>query len=476
MADNRAEMGLIGLGEMGRNLVLNMADHGYSVAVYNRTLEKTREFMEKEAGSRPIRPGTSPAEFVGLLRRPRAIVLMISAGRAVDEMIGELLPLLEPNDLIIDAGNSFFPDTDRREQILNEKGFLYMGLGISGGGSGARFGPSLMPGGSPQAYERVGPVFEAIAARVNGSACVAHLGKGSAGHYVKMVHNGIEYGLMQLIAESYHLLKQGLGLNDDEISRTFARWNQTELQSYLLEITARIFLQEDDRGPGRLIDSILDQAGQKGTGLWTSANALELQVPIPTIDLAEMMRDLSGYGQARQTLGRIFGGSTPLFHGDPEGFISCLGRALYGGMILTYCQGLALLQKASQIYQYGLQLAEVARIWRGGCIIRAALLEKIMTAYRIQSDLPLLLMDPDLEETFKSCQQDLRSTIKTAVDLGIPLPGLMASLLYYDSFRSKWLPANLIQAQRDYFGAHTYQRLDAPGVFHTDWERNEKRL
>jgi 6-phosphogluconate dehydrogenase len=471
MVDNKMEMGLIGLGEMGRNLVLNMADHGFSVAVYNRTSEKTREFMEKEAGARPIRPGTSLSEFVGLLRRPRAIVLMIPAGRAVDEIIGELLPLLEPNDLIIDAGNSFFSDTDRREQTLAKKGILYMGLGISGGGSGARFGPSLMSGGSPRAYERVGPILEAIAARVNGSACVTHLGKGSAGHYVKMVHNGIEYGLMQLIAETYHLLKQGLGLNNDELSRTFARWNQTELQSYLLEITARIFLQEDDRGPGRQIDSILDQAGQKGTGLWTSASALELQVPIPTIDLAEMMRDLSGYGQERLTLGRIFGGSTSLFHGDQEGFISCLGRALYGGMILTYCQGLALLYKASQTYQYGLQLGEVARIWRGGCIIRAALLEKIMTAYRIQPDLPLLLMDPDLAETLKSCQHNLRSIIKTGVDLGIPLPGLMASLLYYDSFRSNWLPANLIQAQRDYFGAHTYQRLDAPGVFHTDWEK-----
>jgi 6-phosphogluconate dehydrogenase len=472
MANHLGEIGLIGLGEMGRNLVLNMADHGISVVVYNRTQEKTREFMEKEAGSRPIRPGTSLSEFIGLMPRPRAILLMIQAGRAIDDMIQELLPLLDPDDLLIDGGNSLFSDTDRRERTLAQKGLLYLGLGISGGGSGARYGPSLMPGGSPQAYERVRPILEAIAAKVEGEPCVTYLGQGSAGHYVKMIHNGIEYGLMELIAETYHLLKQGLGLNNDELSRIFELWNQTGLKSYLIEITARIFLQEDEMGKGRLIDWIQDQAGQKGTGLWTSTNALELQIPVPTIDLAEMMRDLSGYAQERQAMSQVFESPRSLFRGEPKGWTAQIGQALYGGMIVTYSQGLALLQKASQTYHYGVPLDEVARIWRGGCIIRAALLDKIQAAYRIQPDLIHLLIATELAEKMKSCQNDMREVIKAAVDLAIPVPGLMASLAYFDSFRSPWLPANLIQAQRDYFGAHTYKRTDIPGTFHTRWRRD----
>ena len=327
-----------------------------------------------------------------------------------------------------------------------------------------------MPGGSPQAYERVRPILEAIAAKVEGEPCVTYLGKGSAGHYVKMIHNGIEYGLMELIAETYHLLKQGLGLNNDELSRIFEQWNQTGLKSYLIEITARIFLQEDEMGKGRLIDWIQDQAGQKGTGLWTSTNALELQIPVPTIDLAEMMRDLSGYTQERQAMSRVFESPRSLFRGERQGWTAQIGQALYGGMIVTYSQGLALLQKASQTYHYGVPLDEVARIWRGGCIIRAALLDKIQAAYRIQPDLIHLLIATELAEKMKSCQNDMREVIKAAVDLAIPVPGLMASLAYFDSFRSSWLPANLIQAQRDYFGAHTYKRVDAPGVFHTEWK------
>ena len=396
--------------------------------------------------------------------------MLISAGRPVDELIQELLPLLEPNDLIIDGGNSFFSDTDRRERELAGKGFLYLGLGISGGGLGARYGPSLMPGGTPQAYERVRPILEAIAAKVQGIPCVAHLGPGSAGHYVKMVHNGIEYGFMQLIAETYHLLKQGLGLNNDALSLIFDRWNQTELQAYLIEITARIFRQEDEKSGGRLIDKILDQAGQKGTGMWTSVNALELQVPVPTIDLAVVMRDLSGCQQERQAVSRMPGGEFPPFQGKRERFIAQLGEALYGGLILTYGQGLTLLRKASRTYHYGLDLGEVVRIWSGGCIIRAFLLEKILAAYRVQPDLIHPLMDPDLAERMKPCQEPLRTVITTAVELGIPVPGLMASLAYYDGLRSPWLPANLIQAQRDYFGAHTYKRVDGPGIFHTQWK------
>jgi 6-phosphogluconate dehydrogenase len=398
------------------------------------------------------------------------VLLMISAGQAVDEIIRELLPLLEANDLIIDGGNSLFSDTDRREKALAEKRLLYLGLGISGGGLGARYGPSLMPGGSPQAYERVRPILEAIAAKVDEIPCVSHLGIGSAGHYVKMVHNGIEYGLMQLIAETYHLLKQGLGLNNDNVSLIFNRWNQTELKSYLIEITARIFCQEDEKSGGRLIDQILDQAGQEETGMWTSMNALELKVPVPTIDLAVAMRGLSGYQQERQALSLMLEGDHLPFQGEQEEFVAQVGEALYGGMILTYCQGLTLLRKGSLTYHYGLDLGEVARIWSGGCIIRAFLLEKIRAAYRVQPDLFHPLIDFDLAIRTKSCQEPLRRVIKAAVEMGIPLPGLMASLVYYDSFRSPWLPANLIQAQRDYFGSHTYKRVDAPGVFHTEWK------
>jgi 6-phosphogluconate dehydrogenase len=472
MTSTGNSIGVIGLGEMGRNLVLNIADHGVSVTVFNRTPEKTKDFMEREAKSRPIRAASHLTELITGLRRPRSILMMISAGSAVDDLIDNLLPLLEPGDLLVDGGNSFFRDTDRRERKVSEKGCLYLGLGVSGGGFGARYGPSLMPGGSSQAYERLRPILEIIAARVGGEPCVTYLGRGSAGHYVKMVHNGIEYGLMQLIAEAYHFLKQGLGLTNEELAGLFTRWNETELQGYLLEITARIFLQKDVLSGGQLIDHILDQAGQKGTGRWTSINALELGIPVPTIDLAEMMRSLSGFSEERRNIQGLFREPPRIFQGERKRLIDQLGQALYGAMILTYGQGFALLRKASQVYEYDLDLAEVARIWRGGCIIRAALLEKIVTAYRIDPDLMHLLSDPVLGDEIKSLHQILRRVIKTAIDLAVPLPGLMTSLLYFDSLRSAWLPANLIQAQRDYFGAHTYGRVDRPGIFHTNWERD----
>ena len=470
MDEQKYEIGLIGLGEMGRNLALNIADHGIPIAVYNRTAEKTSRFMEEEAAGRVIEAAYGLPEFIGRLRQPRAVLMLVSAGQAVDELIRELLPLLEPKDVLIDGGNSFFEDTDRRQRELADRGILYLGLGISGGGSGARYGPSLMPGGTPEAYERVRPVLETIAAMVNGLPCVTYLGNGSAGHYVKMVHNGIEYGLMQVIAETYHLLKQGLGLNNNELHLVFSRWNQTELRGYLVEITARIFLEEDEKSEDRLIDRILDQAGQKGTGLWTSRNALELQAPIPTIDLAVMMRDLSALKEERRAVNQVYGSPVLPLEGDREGWIADIGQALLGGLILTYGQGLSLLRKASGVYHYGISLGEVARIWRGGCIIRAVLLEKIWAAYRVQPDLVHLLLDPDLAEDMKSCQEPLRRISKTAVELGIPAPGLTASLAYYDGLRSPWLPANLISAQRDYFGAHRYERVDSPGFFHTDWK------
>jgi 6-phosphogluconate dehydrogenase len=473
MTNGGCEIGLFGLAVMGRNLVLNMADHGFSVAVYNRTTEKTREFIEKEVGGRRIQGGYHLKEFTGLLSKPRAIVLLVKAGPPVDAVIEELLPYLEQGDLIIDGGNSHFPDTNRRCKSLAEKGFLYMGMGISGGEYGARHGPSMMPGGPREAYERVQPILKAAAAKVNGEPCVTYLGPTSAGHYVKMVHNGIEYGLMQLIAETYDLMKRGLRLTNDELHAVYDMWNQGELKSYLMEITANIFSQKDERTDKRLIDMILDQAKQKGTGKWTSWDSMELQVPTPTIDVAVVMRDLSGYKTERKAASKVLRGPTPAFKGDKKRFVGQLAKALYVGTIVTYAQGMTLLKQASQTFGYGLNLEAVARIWRGGCIIRAVLLEDFRAAYQASQDLPNLLMDPHLAQEVVSRQGDLRTVVSMALKRGIPVPGLMSALGYYDGYRSAWLPANLTQAQRDYFGAHTYERIDEKGTFHTRWGQSE---
>jgi 6-phosphogluconate dehydrogenase len=455
---------------MGRNFVLNMADHGFAVAVYNRTADKTKDFMENEVGARPIQAGYDLPEFIGLLRRPRAIILLVAAGAPVDAVLRELWPLLAPGDLIIDAGNSHFTDTNRRGRFLAGKQLDFMGLGISGGETGARYGPSLMPGGSQEMYDRVGPILEAAAAKVNEEPCVTYLGPRSAGHYVKMVHNGIEYGLMELIVETYDLFKRGLGLTPAELAPIYERWNREELNSFLVEITAKIFTRQDDRTGGPLIDLILDKAKQKGTGMWTSWDAMDLQVPTPTIDAAVVMREMSGYKEERRIASQVLAGPSPAFTGDREGVIGRVKNALYAGMIATYAQGLALLRQASATYGYGLDLEAVARIWRGGCIIRAALLEDIRTAFKNQADLPNLLLDPRLGQEFLDRAADLREVVQMAAALGLPAPGLMATLGYFDAYRSARLPANLIQAQRDFFGAHTYERLDAPGVFHTEWE------
>ncbi|MGA9755268.1 MAG: NADP-dependent phosphogluconate dehydrogenase [Desulfobaccales bacterium] len=470
MSNQGCDIGLIGLGTMGRNFVLNMADHGFAVAVYNRTTETTREFMANEVGSRAIKAGYDLQEFVGRLRPPRALILLVAAGDPVDAVIRELLPLLAPGDLIIDAGNSHFTDTNRRGKILSAKQLQFMGMGISGGEAGARHGPSLMPGGSQAMYDRVGPILEAASAHVNGDPCVTFLGPGSAGHYVKMVHNGIEYGLMELIVETYDLLKRGLGLTPAELASLYDRWNQAELNSFLMEITTKIFARQDDRTGKPLVDMILDKAKQKGTGMWTSWDAMDLQVGTPTIDVAVVMRDLSGCRDERQAAAQVLAGPTHTFTGDRERFIGQLKNALYASMIATYAQGMALLQKASATYRYGLDLEAVARIWRGGCIIRAALLEDIRTAYQANAALPNLLMDPHLSQEFLSREADLRAVVQVAAALGLPAPALMVTLGYFDAYRSAVLPANLIQAQRDFFGAHTYERLDAPGIFHTQWE------
>jgi 6-phosphogluconate dehydrogenase len=470
MSNEGCDIGLIGLGTMGRNFVLNMADHGFAVAVYNRTAEKTKDFMDHEVGARPIQAGYDLQEFIGLLRRPRALILLVAAGDPVDMVLRELLPLLEPGDLVIDGGNSHFTDTNRRGRFLSGKQLNLMGLGISGGEAGARYGPSLMPGGSREMYNRVGPILEAAAARVQGEPCVTYLGPRSAGHYVKMVHNGIEYGLMELIVETYDLFKRGLGLTSAELAPIYDRWNREELNSFLVEITAKIFTRQDDRTGKPLIDMILDKAKQKGTGMWTSWDAMDLQVATPSIDAAVVMRDMSGYKEERQAASQVLAGPSHTFKGDRQRLIGQVKNALYASMIATYAQGLALLQKASITYDYDLDLEAVARIWRGGCIIRAALLEDIRAAYKTKAGLPNLLLDPRLGKEFLSRQADLREVVQMAVSLGLPAPGLMAALSYFDAYRSAALPANLIQAQRDFFGAHTYERLDAPGTFHNEWE------
>ena len=472
MSEKTCDIGLVGLGVMGRNLVLNIADHGYSAAGYDLDPEKTRSLHEEKKSHHAVETATDMAAFVKLLQSPRAAMLLVPAGDPVDKVMDEMLQHLENGDIIIDAGNSHFADTNRRIQRAAEKGVLFLGMGVSGGEKGARNGPSMMPGGAPEAYGRVRPILEAAAARVDDSPCVAYLGPGSAGHYVKMVHNGIEYGIMELIAETYDLMKRGLGLSNNRLHEIYDAWNRTELSGYLMQITARIFERKDEKSDRYLIDQIMDRADQKGTGTWTVADGLDQQVPVPTIDLAVQMRNLSMLKQQRLKIARSFGQVKDRSAGetDAERLIGQLRNALYAGMILTYAQGMALLDTASQAYGYRLDLGTVARIWRGGCIIRADLLENIMAAFERNPDLPNLLMETELSGRVAQCRADLAAVTCTAAAIGIPAPGLMVSLAYFDAFRSARLPANLIQAQRDYFGAHTYERVDAEGHFHTNWE------
>ena len=470
MKAQQYEIGMVGLGVMGRNLLLNMADHGFSVAGYDKDATKVAA-LRQEAENRGIRGAADIEEFIALLRQPRAVMMLVPAGPPVDSVINDLLAHLQPGDLIIDAGNPYFKDTDGRLRNLTTKGIQFLGVGVSGWEEGARHGPSIMPGGPKEAYERVRPVLEAVAARMSGDPCVAYLGPGSAGHFVKMVHNGIEYGVMQLIAETYDLMKRGLALNDDQLRDVYSKWNSGELNGYLMEISSHIFGKVDETTGRRLIDEILDVAKQKGTGMWTSQSAMELQVPIPTIDLAVAMRDLSVFAKERVQASAIYQRSQRRFTGNHDTFLTQLSHALFAGMIIIYAQGLALLAVASDKYEYHLDLEAVARIWRGGCIIRARLLEDICAAFRERHDLPNLLLAPNLSRKVMEHQECLRQVVCRAADLGVPAPGLMVSLGYLDAYRSAWLPANLIQAQRDYFGAHTYERVDAKGTFHTEWEK-----
>jgi len=466
---------MVGLGVMGRNLLLNLAEHGFSVAGYDRKTDKV-EALLAAAGGWKVPASTAMKTFIAGLQKPRMVMLLVPAGEAVDEVIDTLLLQLEPGDLVIDGGNSHFKDTDRRAVTLAAKGIQFLGVGVSGGEAGARRGPSIMPGGPPEAYARVQPLFEAIAAKVKGDSCVAWLGPGSAGHYVKMVHNGIEYAMMQLIAESYDLMKRGFALNNDEISEVYQAWNRGKLGGYLVEISGRIFQQVDPVAGGRLIDWIRGEARQNGTGLWTSQSAMELQVPTPTIDLAVAMRDLSVLTRERQQASLIYQRATPRFEVDRDILIKQLGQALWTGILVCYAQGFALLAAASVKYGYQLDLAAVARIWRGGCIIRTAMLEAIWPAFQVQKNLPNLLLDAHLGSQLTEAQESLREVVCQAAAAGLPAAGLMVSLGYLDAYRSAWMPDNLIQAQRDCFGAHTYERTDVSGTFHTAWEKSQVPL
>ncbi len=472
MEKAHSDIGLIGLGVMGQNLVLNMADKGFGVSVFNRTQSVTEEFVSQLRPGQRVRGAFSLEEFLAGLSTPRRIMLMVSAGKAVDAVLDELAPLLRPGDIIIDGGNSHFTDTDRRAAALAQSGVQYLGVGISGGESGARHGPSMMPGGSLEAYEAVRPLFEAVAAHVEGAACVAYLGPVSAGHYVKMVHNGIEYAFMELIAETYALLKQALGLDNAQLADLFAKWGKAELDSYLIEITGEIFRRRDEDTGGSLIDLILGEARQKGTGMWTSQSAMDLNVPVPNIDIAVSMRSLSALDEEREAARSLFaaGSPAPATRGQAhQGMVPKVRSALYAAMIVAYGQGFAQLAHASEAFGYGLALHRIASIWRGGCIIRSALLRDISAAHEKQPALANLLLDERLGGEVSARRADLAEVVSLGIAAGVPVPGLAGALGYVDAYTAGWLPTNLIQAQRDFFGAHTYRRTDREGVFHTDW-------
>ncbi len=465
---SKADIGLTGLAVMGQNLVLNMERNGYTVAVHNRTTKTMKDFVAEHPGKKLVGAETME-EFVGALTKPRKMMIMVKAGPPVDAVIQQLVPLLEPGDLIIDGGNSYFLDSERRSKELEAKGLRFIGTGVSGGEEGALKGPSIMPGGQKEAYNLVKDIFVAISAKVNGEPCVTYIGPRGSGHYVKMVHNGIEYGDMQLIAEAYDILHRALNLSAKELHDIFAEWNKGELQSYLIEITADIFAKMDADTGKPLVDYILDEAQQKGTGRWTSQNAFDLGVPIPTINAAVESRIISAFKAERVAASKTLAGPGKKYQGDRNKLINAVRNALYAAKICSYAQGMALLRAASREYDYGLKFGELAAIWRGGCIIRAVFLNRITDAFRRDPDLPNLLLDEGFRADVMGRQDSLRFTVETAVNLGIPCLALSSALSYFDAYRTDRLPANLTQAQRDYFGAHTYQRIDKEGVFHTEW-------
>ncbi|MEA3321327.1 NADP-dependent phosphogluconate dehydrogenase [Sutcliffiella horikoshii] len=465
----KQQIGVIGLAVMGKNLAMNIESRGYSVSVFNRSPEKTEEFLQETEG-RNFKGTYSIEEFVQSLESPRKILLMVKAGGPTDATIDSLKPYLDKGDILIDGGNTLYTDTIRRNKELGELGLNFIGTGVSGGEEGALKGPSIMPGGQKEAYELVEDILKSISAKVEGDACCTYIGPDGAGHYVKMVHNGIEYGDMQLISEAYYLLKNVLGLSAQELHEVFAEWNKGELDSYLIEITADIFTKVDDETGKPLVDVILDTAGQKGTGKWTSKSALDLGVPLPIITESVFARFISAMKEERvKASGILRGPEAVAFTGDKEAFIESVRKALYMSKICSYAQGFAQLRAASEEYGWDLKYGEIAMIFRGGCIIRAQFLQKIKEAYDREAGLANLLLDPYFKEIVESYQGGLREILGVAIQHGVPVPSFSSALAYYDSYRSETLPANLIQAQRDYFGAHTYQRVDKEGIFHTEW-------
>jgi 6-phosphogluconate dehydrogenase len=472
MPNATCDIGLIGLAVMGQNLVLNMNDHGYKVAVFNRTVSKVDEFINHEAKGTQVVGAHSIQEMCSLLKRPRRVMLMVKAGPTVDDMIEQVLPYLEAGDIIIDGGNSHFPDSDRRTKYLADKGILFIGTGVSGGEEGARFGPSIMPGGNPAAWPHVKEIFQAIAAKVaDGTPCCDWVGENGAGHYVKMTHNGIEYGDMQLICEAYQLLSQGLGLSDEELHEVFTEWNKGELDSYLIEITAKIFSVKDEDGT-TVVGKILDTAGQKGTGKWTGISSLDLGIPVTLIGEAVYARCLSAMKDERVQASKVLPGPNGVkISADKKAMIEDIRRALYCSKLISYAQGYMLMREAGKEYKWNLNFGGIALMWRGGCIIRSRFLGEIKKAFDTNPDLQNLLLDDFFKNVLVEYQDSWRRAVTQAIQLGVPTPAFSTALAFFDGYRTERLPANLLQAQRDFFGAHTYERLDRPRgqFFHTNW-------
>jgi 6-phosphogluconate dehydrogenase len=466
---SKQAIGVVGLAVMGRNLALNIESRGHAVSVYNRSREKTDDLMAEHPDKKLV-PSYTLEEFVESLEKPRRILLMVKAGQGTDATIDSLRPLLDKGDILIDGGNTHFTDTIRRNADLAKSGLHFIGTGVSGGEEGALKGPSIMPGGQKEAYDLVAPILTEIAAKApDGEPCVAYMGPDGAGHYVKMVHNGIEYGDMQLIAESYDVLKRVAGLTNEELGKVYVEWNKGELDSYLIEITSKIFSKKDEETGKYLVDVILDRAAQKGTGKWTSQNALDLGAPLPLITEAVFARVLSSLKDQRVEASKQLTGPSPKFDGDRDAFVEAVRRALFLSKIVSYAQGFAQLRAASEEYKWDLQYGQIAKIFRAGCIIRAGFLQKITDAYKTNADLHNLLLDPYFSDIATKYQGALRDVVVAAVKAGVPVPAFSSAVAYYDSYRSETLPANLVQAQRDFFGAHTFERVDKKGSFHADW-------
>ena len=476
MNTNQCDIGIIGLAVMGENLALNLESKGFSVAVFNRTTEVTEKFAAGRAKGKNIQPTRTMEEFVAAFKKPRIAMMMIKAGKPVDIVIGEIAPLLERGDVLIDGGNSLFTDTQRRGKELEGTGIHFVGMGVSGGEEGALKGPSLMPGGSRESWDIIAPIFRKIAAQVDGEPCCRYMGPNGAGHYVKMVHNGIEYGDIQLICEAYAILKNILEMQAPELADVFAEWNKGELDSYLIQITSEIFRKIDPDTGRPLVDMILDKAGQKGTGIWTLQSAIRQSVVISTINAAVEARVISSRKEERVAASKILPQPRARkFTGNRARFVDAIRDALYASKIVSYAQGMELLRSGSTEYKWNLNLSDIATIWRGGCIIRAKFLNRIVEAYQRDPALHNLLLDRYFTRAIKKAQRNWRVAVTTAIKHGVPVPAFSASLAYFDSYRSAWLPANLLQAQRDFFGAHTYERIDKPGVFHTEWNESDQK-